>query len=215
MGGLGRVRRFVDLDSGHLIAGAGAFGMGEVENRRGRAAAGGILRGRRFWRGDQRRARGALGQAHQSDVSVRNGLEPALPNAGDVRNFRSVGMAHPGADLRGLPRAAQPQATRVRGREMSGHEREIVFENVSKFYGEVLGVNRVNLTTPPGITSLVGPNGSGKTTLMNLMAGLLQPTRGCLTVCGLSPHDPEKFFRVTGYATQYDGFPRGLTAWQF
>ena len=35
---------------------------------------------------------------------------------------------------------------------MSGHEREIVFENVSKFYGEVLGVNRVNLTIPPGIT---------------------------------------------------------------
>ncbi len=48
----------------------------------------------------------------------------------------------------------------------------IVFEDVSKFYGEILGVNRVNLSIPPGITSLVGPNGSGKTTLMNLMTGL-------------------------------------------
>src|SRR5436190_5877917 len=215
MGGLGRVRRFVDLDSGHLIAGAGAFGMGEVENRRGRAAAGGILRGRRFWRGDQRRARGALGQAHQSDVSVRNGLEPALPNAGDVRNFRSVGMAHAGADLRGLPRAAQPQATRVRGREMSGHEREIVFENVSKFYGEVLGVNRVNLTIPPGITSLVGPNGSGKTTLMNLMTGLLRPTQGRISVLGVPPDEPERLFRFVGYCTQFDSFPRGMTGYQF
>ncbi|MCG8462067.1 MAG: AAA family ATPase, partial [Holophagales bacterium] len=46
---------------------------------------------------------------------------------------------------------------------------EIVFENVSKFYGEVLGVNRVNLRLSPGITGLVGPNGSGKSTLMNLM----------------------------------------------
>ena len=45
-------------------------------------------------------------------------------------------------------------------------ERRIVFEDVSKFYGEVLGVNRVTLSLPPGITSLVGPNGSGKTTLM-------------------------------------------------
>ena len=45
----------------------------------------------------------------------------------------------------------------------------VQFENVSKFYGEVLGVNRVSLTIPPGITSLVGPNGSGKTTLMNLL----------------------------------------------
>ena len=43
----------------------------------------------------------------------------------------------------------------------------IVFDNVSKFYGEVLGVNRVTLNIPPGITSLVGPNGSGKTTLLN------------------------------------------------
>ena len=46
-------------------------------------------------------------------------------------------------------------------------DRLIVFENVSKFYGEVLGVNRVSLTIEPGITSLVGPNGAGKTTLMN------------------------------------------------
>jgi len=51
---------------------------------------------------------------------------------------------------------------------------QIVFENVSKFYGEVLGVNRVSLNLPPGITTLVGPNGSGKTTLMNLMTGLVQ-----------------------------------------
>jgi len=55
---------------------------------------------------------------------------------------------------------------------------DIVFENVSKFYGEILGVNRVNLSIPPGVTSLVGPNGSGKTTLMNMIAGLLRPSRG-------------------------------------
>ena len=59
---------------------------------------------------------------------------------------------------------------------------QIVFENVSKFYGDVLGVNRVNLSIPRGITSLVGPNGSGKTTLMNLMTGLIQPTRGRIRI---------------------------------
>ena len=58
----------------------------------------------------------------------------------------------------------------------------IVFQNVSKFYGEVLGVNQVNLEIEPGITSLVGPNGSGKTTLMNLTMGLLQPDDGRITV---------------------------------
>jgi ABC-2 type transport system ATP-binding protein len=91
----------------------------------------------------------------------------------------------------------------------------ILLENISKFYGEILGVNKVNLSIPPGVTSLVGPNGSGKTTLMNLIAGLLRPTQGRIVVCGLSPDDPEQFFRLTGYATQYDGFPRGLTGWQF
>src|SRR6185295_5676514 len=92
---------------------------------------------------------------------------------------------------------------------------EIVFENVSKFYGEVLGVNRVNLSIPPGITSLVGPNGSGKTTLMNLMTGLLRPTQGAIRVLGVPPQQPETMFRFVGYCTQYDSFPRGMTGYQF
>jgi ABC-2 type transport system ATP-binding protein len=93
-------------------------------------------------------------------------------------------------------------------------KREIVFENVSKFYGEVLGVNRVSLTIPPGITSLVGPNGSGKTTLMNLMTGLIRPTEGRLSVCGLTPDQPEEFFSMVGYCSQFDSFPKGITGFQ-
>jgi ABC-type multidrug transport system ATPase subunit len=74
---------------------------------------------------------------------------------------------------------------------------QIVFDNVSKFYGEVLGVNRVNLSIPPGITSLVGPNGSGKTTLMNLMTGLIRPSRGSISILGVSPNEPDK---LSGWA---------------
>jgi ABC-2 type transport system ATP-binding protein len=91
----------------------------------------------------------------------------------------------------------------------------IIFEEVSKFYGEILGVNRVNLSIPPGVTSLVGPNGSGKTTLMNLMTGLVRPTRGRIQVLGLHPDEPEKLFRILGYSTQFDAFPKGLTGFQF
>jgi len=91
----------------------------------------------------------------------------------------------------------------------------IVFENVSKFYGEVLGVNQVQLSIPPGITSLVGPNGSGKTTLMNLATGLLQPSQGTIRVLGLAPDDPEHLFRRLGYCTQYDAFPRGFSGRRF
>ncbi|HEX2327298.1 MAG TPA: ABC transporter ATP-binding protein [Candidatus Angelobacter sp.] len=98
---------------------------------------------------------------------------------------------------------------------MSPTDNKIVFENVSKFYGEVLGVNRVNLSLPPGVTSLVGPNGSGKTTLMNLMTGLVRPTQGSITVLGLTPDQPEEFFRHVGYCTQFDSFPKGVTGHEF
>jgi ABC-2 type transport system ATP-binding protein len=91
----------------------------------------------------------------------------------------------------------------------------VVFDNVSCFYGEVLGVNRVTLSIPPGITSLVGPNGSGKTTLMNMMAGLVRPTRGEVRVLDVSPNDPERLCHLVGYATQFDSFPRGFTGYEF
>jgi ABC-2 type transport system ATP-binding protein len=95
-----------------------------------------------------------------------------------------------------------------------GNDR-IVFEDVSKFYGEILGVNRVNLSIPPGITSLVGPNGSGKTTLMNLMTGLVKPSRGRIQVLGYQTDDPEQLFKLLGYSTQFDAFPKGLTGFEF
>jgi ABC-2 type transport system ATP-binding protein len=91
----------------------------------------------------------------------------------------------------------------------------VVFDEVSKFYGEVLGVNRVTLQVPPGITSLVGPNGSGKTTLMNLMTGLIHPDSGSISMRGISPRDPEHLMRITGYATQYDAAPRWATGLSF
>jgi ABC-2 type transport system ATP-binding protein len=91
----------------------------------------------------------------------------------------------------------------------------IRFTDVSRFYGEVLGINRVNLSIPPGITSLVGPNGSGKTTLMNLMTGLIRPTKGEISVLGVSPYDPSTLCRIVGYCAQFDNFPKGLTGYQF
>jgi len=91
----------------------------------------------------------------------------------------------------------------------------IAFSSVSRFYGEVLGVNRVNLTIPPGVTSLVGPNGSGKTTLMNLMCGLIFPTQGEIRVLGVSPDHPEQLGRLLGYCAQFDSFPKGMSGYQF
>ena len=107
--------------------------------------------------------------------------------------------------------AARERACKGSGDEVPG----VIFEEVSKFYGEVLGVNRVTLNIPPGITSLVGPNGSGKTTLMNLMTGLIFPDHGSIRMRGISPRDPEALMRITGYATQYDTAPRWATGFTF
>ncbi|MGA2115675.1 MAG: ABC transporter ATP-binding protein [Bryobacteraceae bacterium] len=91
----------------------------------------------------------------------------------------------------------------------------ITFAEVSRFYGEVLGVNRVSLAIPPGVTSLVGPNGSGKSTLMNLMTGLIRPTQGEIRVCGARPDHPEELCRLVGYCAQFEAVPKGLTGFQF
>ena len=91
----------------------------------------------------------------------------------------------------------------------------ILLDDVSKFYGEILGVNRINISIGPGITSLVGPNGAGKSTLMNLMTGLLRPTRGSISVLGIPTDRPEELFRKVGYCTQFDSFPRAVTGREF
>jgi ABC-2 type transport system ATP-binding protein len=98
---------------------------------------------------------------------------------------------------------------------MSSPDQLIIFDNVSKFYGEILGVNRINIQIAPGITSLVGPNGAGKSTLMNLMTGLLRPTRGSISLLGIPTDRPEELFRKVGYCTQFDSFPRGVTGREF
>jgi ABC-2 type transport system ATP-binding protein len=50
---------------------------------------------------------------------------------------------------------------------------------------------------------------------MNLMTGLVHPTRGRISVLGMNPTEPEKLFKILGYSTQFDSFPKGLTGFQF
>jgi ABC-2 type transport system ATP-binding protein len=52
----------------------------------------------------------------------------------------------------------------------------IAADHVSKWYGQVIGLNDVSVSVPPGITGLLGPNGAGKSTFMKLITGQLQPS---------------------------------------
>ncbi|TMV13410.1 ABC transporter ATP-binding protein [Arenibacterium halophilum] len=71
----------------------------------------------------------------------------------------------------------------------------IVVEDVHKHFGGFHAVDGATLTIREGsITGLIGPNGAGKTTLFNVIAGVLEPTSGRVTmggedITGLPPHD--------------------------
>ena len=85
----------------------------------------------------------------------------------------------------------------------------VVLDEVSVFYGEVVGLSRVSLELHPGITGIVGPNGSGKTTLMRVLTGLLSPLEGKVQVLGGAPfHDAAVRTRISlvpAGSSFYDG----------
>jgi ABC-2 type transport system ATP-binding protein len=67
----------------------------------------------------------------------------------------------------------------------------IEVERASKWFGQKVAVSDVTCSFGPGLTGLLGPNGAGKTTLLRMMAGLLQPSDGSITVLGSEPRrDP-------------------------
>ena len=73
----------------------------------------------------------------------------------------------------------------------------VIAEHVSKWYGQVSGLNDVTVSIPPGITGLLGPNGAGKSTFMKLMTGQLKPSQGTIRVLGTSLWDtPAAFSRI-------------------
>jgi ABC-2 type transport system ATP-binding protein len=87
----------------------------------------------------------------------------------------------------------------------------VVLDGVSVFYGEVVGLSRVDLTLDPGITGIVGPNGSGKTTLMRTLIGLIAPQEGTCRVLGRSPMDDASVRARLTFVPASESFYRGLT----
>jgi len=78
--------------------------------------------------------------------------------------------------------------------------------NLSKWYGQVIGLNDVSVSIRPGVTGLLGPNGAGKSTLMKLATGQLRPSKGSLQVLGVSPWRNPELFRRLGYCPEQDAF---------
>lgn len=91
----------------------------------------------------------------------------------------------------------------------------VELRNVSRWYGEVIGVNRVTATLRPGITGVLGPNGAGKSTLLNLIAGMMAPSEGEVLVHGEPPFANPRAMHRLGYCHQSDAFPERMTGFEF
>ena len=84
-------------------------------------------------------------------------------------------------------------------------------DHLSKWYGQVIGLNDVTVTVAPGVTGLLGPNGAGKSTFMKLMTGQLVPSKGSVSVFG-EPiwENPGLYFRI-GFCPEQDAFYDQMT----
>lgn len=87
----------------------------------------------------------------------------------------------------------------------------VVADHVSKWYGQVIGLNDVSVTIPPGITGLLGPNGAGKSTFMKLITGQLRPSKGGLTVLGLPIWNNPAVYARIGFCPEQDSFYERMT----
>jgi len=81
----------------------------------------------------------------------------------------------------------------------------LLFEQVSKLYGPVIGLNQVTLELRGGITGLVGSNGAGKSTLLRLATGQLKPSLGRVTVRGVDAWE-WRAKALVGYCPDNDAF---------
>jgi ABC-2 type transport system ATP-binding protein len=87
----------------------------------------------------------------------------------------------------------------------------VVADHLSKWYGQVIGLNDVSLTVGPGVTGLLGPNGAGKSTLLKLMTGQLKPSKGSVTVLDEPVWGNARVFLRMGVCPEQDAFYDRLT----
>ena len=84
-------------------------------------------------------------------------------------------------------------------------------QHLSKWYGQVSGLNDVTVAVPPGITGLLGPNGAGKSTFMKLITGQLKPSKGQVRVLGEPIWGNAELYARIGFCPEQDAFYERMT----
>ncbi len=98
---------------------------------------------------------------------------------------------------------------------VTGAQPSIVVDHVSRWYGNVVAVNDISCSLSAGVTGLLGPNGAGKTTLLHLIAGLLRPSAGSVTVAGIPAWRRPAMYRDVGMVPEREAVHAYLTGREF
>jgi ABC-2 type transport system ATP-binding protein len=87
----------------------------------------------------------------------------------------------------------------------------VAAEHLSKWYGQISGLNDVSISVPAGITGLLGPNGAGKSTFMKLITGQLRPSQGQVRVLGEPIWGNPALYQRIGFCPEQDAFYERMT----
>ena len=87
----------------------------------------------------------------------------------------------------------------------------VVAEHLSKWYGQVIGLNDVSVSIGPGVTGLLGPNGAGKSTLLKLITGQIKPSKGSIRVLDEHVWDNPAIYLRMGLCPEQDAFYDRMT----
>ena len=87
--------------------------------------------------------------------------------------------------------------------------------DVSRWYGEVVGLSSATFQLESGVTGLLGPNGAGKSTLLKILTGQMRPSRGRVRILEQPIWGNPDLFRRVGYCPETDGLYPELNATEF
>lgn len=91
----------------------------------------------------------------------------------------------------------------------------VATDHVSKWYGQVIGLNDISVEVRPGVTGLLGPNGAGKSTFLKLITGQLKPSKGAVLVLGEPIWGNPGLYARVGFCPEQDSFYERMTGLQW
>ena len=91
----------------------------------------------------------------------------------------------------------------------------VALDHVSKWYGQVIGINDISIAIDGGVTGILGMNGAGKSTLFKLLMGRIRPSKGSVRLFGTNPWDSTAPYRRIGYVSESERMYDWMTSIDF